>query len=247
MVPLAHAGISAETADAPERLSLQLHDIFTRAACSNRSATIILADEWVRLLMVTPPQNAARLQDCRAAAAMRFQALYDEPAANWRIDADWHATQPFLACAIRRPLLTALEELARRHRLRLIGITPQFVAVWNCWRHTLQAGAWFGVVQNNLLTLGAIDQGRLCAVRVTALPANVWQDQQWLPAHLAHESLRLNMAVPDQLHLCGGFPGQWSTRTIGALRCTRLEARLPIPDYDPSAAGAVLARSGLRL
>jgi hypothetical protein len=242
ITPLAHAAISEATADAPDRLSAQLHEILAGANCANRSVTIILADEWIRLLMVTPPRNAGRMQDCRAAAAMRFQALYDEPAADWRIDGDWHARQPFLACAIPRALLAALHDLARRHHLRLIGIKPQFIAGWNCRRPAMQAGTWFGVAHGKLLTLGAINERRLCAVRATTVPSEAWHDDRWLPEHLSRESLRLNLPAPDQLHLYGDFPGQWTSKTFGTLRCTRLQARLPVP-YN---AGAALARSGMR-
>jgi hypothetical protein len=242
ITPLAHAAISETTADTPDHLSAQLHQMLAGANCAKRSVTIILADEWVRLLMVTPPRNAARMQDCRAAAEMRFQALYDEPVADWRINGDWHARQPFLACAIPRALVSTLHDLAHRHRLCLLGITPQFIAGWNSRRPVMQAGTWFGVVHDRLLTLGAIDQRRLCAVRATTISAEAWHGDQWLPEHLTREALRLNLPAPDQLHLYGDFPGQWTSKIFGTLCCTRLQARSPVPDNS----GAMLALGGLR-
>lgn len=244
---LANAALAEEASTAPERLGAQLHDMLVATNCARLATTIILSDDWVRLLMVTPPQNAGSVQDCRAAADMRFQALYGEPVSAWALEADWDARHAFLACAIPQPLLDMLRQTADMNRLTLISIAPQFVIMWNHWRRELQANAWFGVAQDDRLTLGAVDRQRLCAVRSVAVPHGAWQEKQWLPEHLVREALRLNLPVPSHIQLCGSVPGQWVTQTMGALTCTRLDAgQSPTESGSITTAGGRLASSGMR-
>lgn len=243
---LANAALAAEASTMPERLGAQLDSMLIAANCSRLATTIVLSDDWARFLMVTPPKNSGSVQDCRAAAEMRFQDLYGDPVSGWKLEADWDAQHAFLACAVPQPLLNVLQQTALKNRLKLISVTPQFIAMWNCWQRKLQANAWFGVVHAELLTLGAIDRQRLCAVRTAAVPPGAWQDKHWLPEHLAREALRLNLPVPSQLQLCGSVPGQWATQTVGALTCTRLDAHLSLAESGPSTDGSKLASSGMR-
>ncbi|OGB21138.1 MAG: hypothetical protein A3I66_10120 [Burkholderiales bacterium RIFCSPLOWO2_02_FULL_57_36] len=243
---LANAPIAEEAAATPERLGAQLDSMLAAANCSRLATTIVLSDDWTRLLMVTPPKNSGSLQDCRAAADMRFQNLYGEPVSGWMLEADWDARHAFLACAIRRPLLDTLQQTALKNHLKLISITPQFIAMWNRWKRKLQANAWFGAAHADMLTLGAVDGRRLCAVRTVAIPAGAWQEKHWLPEHLSREALRLNLPMPSHIQLCGSVPGQWATQTMGALTCTRLDACLPLTENGSIADGSRLASSGMR-
>jgi hypothetical protein len=223
----------------PELLAAGLRQILM--AADRSPVSVVVADHWVRMMMVTPPQNLRSLQDCEAAAAMRFQALYGEPAADWQIVGDWSARQPFLACALPRAQGNTLQQLAAECHVTLLEVVPQFIAAWNCWHRAVRAPAWFGIVHEQILTLGVIDHKRLCAVRTLPLPDIVWQDGQWLPARLAQEALRLNLPAPAQLQLCGDLPGQWMTHTLDSLQCMRLDAT----SQPPRSAAIALACTGV--
>lgn len=186
--------------------------------------SVVLADHWVRLFMVTPPRNAASLEDCEAAALLRFQELYGEAPAQWQLRADWDARHPFLACAIPNSLLASLQQLASACRWTLLSVMPQFVAAWNRWHRELDGDAWFGVALGNRLTLGAIEHGRLRAINTMQVADSAWQDEQWLPAQLAREALRLDMAAPQALRLCGPLAGVTAVRKEIAPGCSRLDA-----------------------
>lgn len=228
---------------APEQMAARLRSMLTEYKCERLSATIVLSDALVRLWSVTPPQNSARLSDCQAATALRFQTLYGEPMTDWELAADWDARQPFLACAMPRPLLRTIEEVAREHQLTLLEIAPQFIAAWNRWRAEIGAASWFGVLHDEVLSIGAIHQRRLCAVRAAPLPADALDDRGWLPRHLQREALRLNLDMPAEIQLCGPIPEPWVSRAAGALRCTRLDAHR-IADGAPFSAGIALAHAG---
>jgi hypothetical protein len=191
------------------QLARSLQDQLAAANISHAGTSVILPDECVRFFMVTPPHNMRNLQDCRAAAEMRFRTLYDESITDWTLQADWDSLHPFLACAIPNGLLGALEEVARQRDLTLLSITPQFIAMFNLWRKKLKADAWLGAMHGNVLSLGIMSKRQLLNVRVTTLAGDIEKDNPWLREHTVRESLRLNVAIPAQIQLCGTFPAHW--------------------------------------
>lgn len=222
-----------------DELVAGLDRLLTASNCQGLPARLVLADDWARHWIVTPPSNAGRLVDCQAAAAARFQALYGEPLSGWQLAADWHARQPFLASALPRALLAALHRTCAGHQLLLLEIVPQFVAAWNRWCHALQAGYWFGVLQGATLTLGAVSAGRLCALRSLALPLSAEVNPGWLRQTVEREALRWMLAPPVGLQLCGALPAAWTAPAIGGWACTRLDPALLVDISAPDAGAAV--------
>lgn len=243
---LTNVALPEGTFRTPEVLSTQLDNVFAASGCTKLPVTLTLSDDLVRLLMVTPPGNAGSVRDCRAAAEMRFQDLYGEPVSGWTLEADWNARHSFVACAIPTPLLKVLEQAALKYQLTLISVTPQFIAMWNQYRRKLQVGAWFAVVQDKTLTLGVIEERRLCAVRTSAVPNEAWEGTQWLPEHLAREALRLRLPVPASIQFCGALPGQWAAQKMGTLNCGRLDKPHPSDESRLITSGVELATSGIR-
>ncbi|MEA1673180.1 hypothetical protein [Nitrospirillum sp. BR 11163] len=168
--------------------------------------SVTLGDDLVRLFMVAPPGNARGLGDIRAVAALRFQRLYGEDIAAWRLTFDAAVDQPFLACAMPQALHAALLDLARTHRLALTAVTPRFVTAWNA-EHRRLDGAWLGVAQEGAITLGCVDvppgggAAGLMAVHRLALPPGA--DARWLRDQLRTVALRHGLADPAALKLVG--------------------------------------------
>jgi hypothetical protein len=240
---LAECRLSEEDVAVPDRLPARLRSILTETKCAGLPTTIMLDDAYCRLWIVTPPQNAASLSDCKAAAAVRFQTLYGEPITGWELAADWDARRPFVACAVPHALLQALQQVAIEYKLTLLDIAPQFIGAWNRWHAGLRPNAWFGVLHEDTLTIGATISGRLQVIRATsvpvALPADSAVDKEWLSGHLSREALRMNLAMPADIQLCGPIPGDWTTPG-GALNCMRLDARNTV------SAGVALASTGMQ-
>jgi hypothetical protein len=206
-----------------EAVVQKLGILLKEAQCSRLPARIVLADSWVRRWMVTPPQNAASLADCRAAASARFMSLYGDNLSDWHLAADWDARLPFLACAIQRSLLAALQLVADERRLVLLEVAPQFVVAWNRWRSALKAGTWFGVLHDQVLTFAVPGQSGLEVTRVVTIPDEALHDQQRMPEILAREALRLNVAAPSEIRLCGMIPAHWVMQAIGNTKFVRLD------------------------
>jgi hypothetical protein len=218
-----------------------LRAALSETSCRKLSTAVIVADEWVRYFIVTPPQQVTNLQDCRTAAAMRFQSLYGEPANGWEIHADWDATSPFLACAMPAQLVNGLIAIAADFQLSLIRITPQFVASWNRWHRKLAPDTWLGSVQGNYLTLGTVTLQKLCAVRSQVLPAEASIDRQWLETYTSREALRLGILMPSAVQLCGNPPRAWLQAKSTSFACQQLDA----PSDVAVSAGIMLARTGM--
>jgi hypothetical protein len=241
---IAECAISGEDSSSPEGVVAKLGALLKDAHCSRLPARIVLSDSWVRRWMATPPQNATCLADCQAAAQARFQALFGEPISDWQLAADWDARRPFLACAIPRSLLAALEQVARDRSLILLEVAPQFVVAWNRWRADLKAGAWFGVLHQKVLTFAVPGRNGLEVVREVTLPDEMRLDQLQLPEILAREALRLNLPMPSEIRLCGQIPSHWVMQKVGNVTFVRLDwGRLA---DGPLSAGTSLAFTGMQ-
>ena len=173
---------------------------------AGQGVCLVLDDALVRLWLVNPPPQAARLADLEAAAALRFHALFGEAPAAWEISADWDAAQPFLAAAVPRALKAQLEQAALQRKLVVTGMLPHFVAAWNRHARSLKAGAWFGAVQDKVLALAAIEDGQLRAVRHVPLAQGA--DHYWLTQMAQREALLLDLTPPALIQLCGELPPQ---------------------------------------
>ena len=218
---------------APEALAGSLRQLLTNAGYARWPATIVLADELVRLWQVTPPALSARLADLEAAAALRFQMLYGESPAGWTISAGWDAAAPFLAAAVPRQLPDLLHLACAGQQLNVVEIVPQFIAGWNQWRAALKPDAWYGLLHEGVLTLGALERGAIVAVRAAALPDGA--DLDWLAAHVAREALRLNLAPPARLQVAGHLPAAWRKGQAGAGTGLACQALSPQANPDWSA------------
>lgn len=241
---IAECALSIAQSISPEAVATQLRNLLTNAKCANLPVSIVVADQWARMFMVNPPQNSGSLQDCEAAAAMRFQQLYGESLDRWQLRADWQTQHAFLACAFPTTLLTALQQIAHDYKLMLLSIAPQFIATWNQWRNHLKADAWFGLVYENSLTLAAIDQQRICAVRMATLPESGW-DAQWLTAHLTREVMLLNLPSPKQVQLCGSIPSQSVLNSGTSTSFTKIDIAARKVGYAIESAAARLACAGV--
>ncbi|MFD2273961.1 hypothetical protein ACFS07_31250 [Undibacterium arcticum] len=238
--------LTTEETASSDQIAAHLDAMLTDGKCRDQAVTVILADDLVRYFMVTPPRNVKRLQDCRSAAAMRFSILVRRTrrrlANGGRLG---FAKAIFLSCALPHSLLSVLQQAADKHQLKLIAVLPQFVAAWNQWRSVIKPDAWFGVAHADSLTVAAIDRQGLRAVRTTALASEHRQDEHWLPAHVKREALRLNLAQPSRIQLCGVLAAHWSAHTASSPPCERLDLHTVAP-HPAHSAGVALTRTGIR-
>lgn len=191
---------------------------------------VVIADELARTWQVSPPSETARMADLEAAAALRFQQLYGEPAAGWQLAGSWDPSSAFTAAALPRALNDALAQAAAEHRLALVEVVPQFLAGWNRWCQLIAPDAWYGLVHDGVVTFGIPAGASLGAVRAAQVPAGA--DARWLEAHAAREALRLGVPAPARLQLSGQVPEAWSGADVAVLDETS-------PEWTAAAALAI--------
>ncbi|GAB3472006.1 hypothetical protein GCM10027321_44540 [Massilia terrae] len=191
-----------------EQLAAAVGEALDGAIPRNAAVSVVLADDLARIWQVTPPAGCTRMSDLQAAAGMRFQTLFGASTTGWRIAADWDASRPFLAAAAPEPLVGAIEEAVRGQRGQVVEVVPQFVAALNEWRAQIRPGAWFGMIQSEVLTLALFDGAAFAAVR--SVPVSPDAGPDWLDAHVAREALRVGVARPERLLVCGPAPASWA-------------------------------------
>jgi hypothetical protein len=202
------AQIDASAEDRERAVAQALDALLAATTWRRWPLEIILDDDWCRLWSVTPPADASRMSDLRAATAFRFQRLYGEPPDAWQVQADWRAHQTFFAAALPSRLHEQLHSVTERHQLALVKMQPHFVVVWNRWQHRIGKTGWLGVLQANQLSLGVARDGILTAQRTLAVPPKA--DRDWLDAALRREALLLDVPAPASLALCGPVPASWA-------------------------------------
>jgi hypothetical protein len=209
-------------ARAPGNLVGQVATVLAQGALTGQVVRVVLADALLRSWTVEPPGNASRLQDCEAAAAMRFTAVFGDSPADWHISAAYDARFGFLACALKRTLRDGLLQALQDQRLRLLSMEPECVALWNHWQAQLPADAWLGLYSAGSLLLGVVVAGRMQGTRRLALAGPEGAGKDWLERAVQREAARLNLKAPEALGLCGKVPTDWLRTFGGTLRCTLL-------------------------
>ena len=106
------------------------------AAAPGRAAVdVTLHDSWIRSFVVAPPASTRSLAELRQCTRVRFESLFGDDGDAWTFRAAFHASHPFVAIAMRTPLLAALRGLCERHGWRLRSVHA-------LWARSLAAQAW---------------------------------------------------------------------------------------------------------
>ncbi|WP_338847724.1 hypothetical protein V8J88_03140 [Massilia sp. W12] len=182
-----------------------------------RRIEIVLADEFARLFMVTPPANSQRSADLEAAAQLRFAHLYGEDAQNWRLSADWHAQRAFAACALPTALLDGVQAQCAAHGLLQLSCAPAAIDILRTYRGKLVRNGWLCLFHNQGLHLLAHSAGHVQALQNYLLAPDFWDEPQALAQWLTRESLRLNLDAPQALQFGGLLPAKLATQELPQL------------------------------
>jgi hypothetical protein len=121
---------------------------------------IVLADCWVRYVVVPWSAEVASADERLAHARQLLASTYGDAVSGWAVrlsDAPPHHAR--VACTAPAELLDGVRDLCSKHKAKLASLQPQLIAAYENWRHCLPAsGAWF-------VTVG---DGTLAAARLTA-------------------------------------------------------------------------------
>lgn len=148
----ASAGVRGHCAGAPlESFAQSLR----AAARPPRNASVVVASELVRHLIVPWSDEIDDDAEGSALAVHHFHRVFGDAADDWIVRFDAEETGARLACAIDRSLLEGMHAAARAANCRLASVRPFLVDAFNQWRRefsrrpalflTLEAGRWSAV------------------------------------------------------------------------------------------------------
>ncbi len=240
--PAARMALTDEQLADPARLTDQLARLLTDGGVAGRRLRVVVSDRLTRLLVVQTPRNAQRLADIDAAAHAQFAHLFG-PAAGWLLAVDAGLGVRCLASALPRVLVDALAALPGRAAATPVSVVPHFIDACNRWRASLAPGEWLGVMEQRHLSLGVIGAEGIGAVRTMTLAPELIAAPGAIADLVAQEALRLDVAQPTRLKLCGDVPAAWAGRSDSRAGCILLGRSGKAPGPLPQAA-ALLAVAG---
>ena len=186
--------IDVPDADGGWELPLKsLQGIFS--SVKNGEASVVLADQFVRYVLLPWNETLKTPEQWLALARHRFGGLYGARAAEWEVKVT--ETAPMgarLACAVDRTLINELTRQFLAAGVKLISVQPFLVAAYNRIRSTVGNGScWVVVEERGRLTLVLIQRGAWLAIRSRRC------DERWrivLPEILERESAFLGQSEP---------------------------------------------------
>lgn len=191
----------------------QVGSLVAAARPRRRRARVIVNDGLARYWTAEPPAGAARMQDLEAAARMRFEAVFDEPADDWEVRALASARHRFVCCALRRPLVEGLTHALRAEGVGLVALMPELPALWQHWSRALHGDAWLLVADPAMCRLVIGRGGAPAGVR--QLPAGASDGLEAMGAAVAMEAERLGLALPGTLAWCGHVRDAGASARLG--------------------------------
>ena len=158
-------------------------------------ASIVLADQFVRYVLLPWNETLKTPEQWLALARHRFAGLHGARAADWEVKVSETAPAgPRLACAVDRGLVEKLSSLFAGSQVKLVSVQPFLVAAYNRIRRTVGNGScWVVVEERGRLTLVLIHRGAWLAIRSRRC------DERWrivLPEILSRESAFLGFSEP---------------------------------------------------
>jgi hypothetical protein len=212
----------AQTGEAQRAAHLPptLDALLLRHAVAGSALEVLVADVWAPSASVQPPAKGATLADLQAATALRLRAVTDA-ASGWECASEPRVGGPFMASALRSGVLDLLRDQCQRHRLHLVSVQPLFAAVWNHWHGALAPGQWLGICSAGVLTLCVAPKRHVAHVRRLDFAAAHAQEARWPLDAAKREGLRLGVAAPSALVLCGAVPAPWRNPVPAALGARR--------------------------
>lgn len=205
--------------------------------------SIVVSSPLVRLFLVTPPSNAAALDDLKGAASLRFSTLYGLKPEDWHIAAAWDSRHPFLAAAVRETLLDALAGFVGARKLRVQRIAAAPLEVWRRDVDVLSPSSenWLLSREGTAVTLLVCDKRRVHALRSVQWPNEPWQSISALYEAIQLEAMRLDRQVPTVAYGRGDVPAELEISTSPEMtfqvpkrprRITVWQRHLPSFDID---------------
>jgi hypothetical protein len=174
VVASVEVGIGADSARQPQTAFARLAELLTDTQWQNASAQVVLADYWVRYVIVPAPAIAldadGRLSHARYVLADQF----GDAVSQWTVTlTDSPPGESYLACAMPSALPTEIGDVFSAANLTLKSLRPKLVVSFNAWRQRLSGDeSWFVSLEEGSLAAVQIVAGHWHRVHTMRLPSD---------------------------------------------------------------------------
>lgn len=162
------ANITAKCNQKPGRLQweLPLHQLANMLESAQKSEmTVTISNHFIRYIVLPPENEITTPDEVFAYAGFRMREVYAERVNDWILSVSaWSPSGGAICAAISRELMAKLQELALRHKIKLIGIVPYLVSAFDQWHNLFDD-------KRNYFVL--VETGRFC---IALLNNNIWQN-----------------------------------------------------------------------
>lgn len=162
------ANITAKCNQKPGRLQweLPLHQLANMLESAQKSEmTVTISNHFIRYIVLPPENEITTPDEVFAYAGFRMREVYAERVNDWILSVSaWSPSRGAICAAISRELMAKLQELALRHKIKLIGIVPYLVSAFDQWHNLFDD-------KRNYFVL--VETGRFC---IALLNNNIWQN-----------------------------------------------------------------------
>jgi hypothetical protein len=125
--------------------------------------TITISNHFIRYAALPPQDEITTPDELVAYANFRMREIYAERVNDWILSVSaWNPSSGAICAAISRDLLTQLQELAERHRIKLKGIVPYLVSAFDQWHK---------IFDDQRTCFVLVETGRFC---IALLADNIW-------------------------------------------------------------------------
>lgn len=126
--------------------------------------TITISNHFLRYAALPPQDEITTPDELFAYANFRMREIYAERVNDWTLSISaWNPSSGAICAAISRELLTQLQELAVRHRIKLRGIVPYLVSAFD---------QWYKIFDDQRTCFVLVETGRFC---IALLADKAWQ------------------------------------------------------------------------
>ncbi|MBA2483416.1 MAG: hypothetical protein H0V39_03150 [Nitrosomonas sp.] len=162
------ANITAKCDQEPGRQQweLPLHQLATMLESAQKTEmTVTISNHFIRYIVLPPENEISTPDEVYAYAGFRMREVHAERVNDWILSVSaWSPSSGAICAAISRELMTKLQELALRHKIKLIGIVPYLVSAFDQWHNLFDD-------KRNYFVL--VEAGRFC---IAMLNNNIWQN-----------------------------------------------------------------------
>ena len=127
--------------------------------------TITLSNHFVRYVTLLPQSEISKPVEVDAYAKFRLREIYGERADTWKHSVSaWDPFKGAICAAIDTNLIDQLEEITKRHRIKIKSIEPYLASVFDSCKQQLHGPRIY---------FALVEAGRIC---IALLENGIWQN-----------------------------------------------------------------------